>query len=48
VDFGELEAQGGTLVFKDDSSDEPSATLYENLKQPGALLYDFSWVDERL
>ena len=45
VDFGALEAQGDTFVFKDDSSDEPSEALYENLKQAGP--YDFSWVDER-
>jgi len=45
VDFGALEAQGDVFVFNDDSSDEPSKTLYENLKQPGPL-YDFSWVDE--
>jgi len=43
VDFGALEAQGDVFVFKDDSSDQPSANLYDNLKQAGPL-YDFSWV----
>jgi len=43
VDFGALEAQGAVFVFKDDSSDQPSAELYANLKQAGPL-YDFSWV----
>jgi hypothetical protein len=45
VDFGALEAQGGVFVFKDDASDEPSATLYQNLKQVGPL-YDLSWVTQ--
>jgi hypothetical protein len=44
VDFGALEAEGDVFVFKDDSSDEPSKTLYENLTQAGPM-YDFSWVD---
>lgn len=43
VDFGALEFDGELFVFKDDSSDQPSANLYNNLKQGGAL-YDFSWV----
>jgi hypothetical protein len=43
VDFGALEARGDVYVFKDDSSDQPSANLYNNLKQAGPL-YDFSWV----
>lgn len=43
VDFGALEAQGDVFVFKDDSSDQPSANLYNNLKQAGPL-YGFSWV----
>jgi len=43
VDFGALEPEGAVFVFKDDSSDQPSATLYDNLKQPGPL-YDISWV----
>jgi hypothetical protein len=43
VDFGALEEQGAVFVFKDDSSDQPSAKLYDNLKQAGPL-YDFSWV----
>jgi len=43
VDFGALEAQGNVYVFKDDSSDEPSAQLYQNLTQDSGL-YDFSWV----
>jgi hypothetical protein len=42
VDFGALEAEGDVFVFKDDSSDQPSANLYNNLKQAGPL-YDFSW-----
>ncbi len=45
VDFGALESDGDVFVFKDDSSDQPSANLYNNLKQAGAL-YDFSWVAE--
>ena len=45
VDFGGLEAEGDVFVFKDDSSDQPSANLYNNLKQAGSL-YDFSWVAE--
>jgi len=43
VDFGALESDGERFVFKDDSSDQPSANLYDNLKQAGPL-YDFSWV----
>ena len=45
VDFGELESNGDVFVFQDDSSDQPSANLYNNLKQAGDL-YDFSWVDQ--
>jgi hypothetical protein len=45
VDFGALEAKGDVYVFKDDSSDQPSANLYNNLKQAGPL-YEFSWVSE--
>lgn len=45
VDFGALEARGDVYVFKDDSSDQPSANLYNNLKQAGPL-YDFSWVEQ--
>jgi len=45
VDFGTLEADGDVFVFKDDSSDPPSANLYENLKQAGDS-YEFSWVAE--
>lgn len=43
VDFGALEANGDHFSFKDDSSDQPSANLYNNLRQGGAL-YEFSWV----
>lgn len=43
VDFGALEAEGAVFAFKDDSSDQASAQLYDNLKQAGPL-YDFSWV----
>jgi len=43
VDFGALEAQGDVFIFQDDASDQPSANLYNNLKQAGPL-YDFSWV----
>lgn len=46
VDFGALEAQGDVFVFKDDSSDQPSANLYNNLKQAGPL-YEFTWVAGR-
>jgi hypothetical protein len=42
VDFGALQAEGTVFVFKDDSSDQPSAKLYANLRQAGPL-YDFSW-----
>ena len=45
VDFGALESKGDVFVFKDDSSDQPSANLYNNLKQAGEM-YDFSWVDQ--
>ena len=45
VDFGALEAEGDVFVFKDDSSDQPSATLYENLKQAGDS-YEVSWLAE--
>ena len=45
VDFGALESDGDTFVFKDDSSDQPSANLYQNLTQAGKL-YDLSWVDQ--
>jgi len=45
VDVGALEANGEVFVFKDDSSDQPSANLYNNLKQAGEL-YDFSWSAE--
>ncbi len=44
VDFGALAAEGDVFVFKDDSSDEPSKNLYENLKQAGPL-YEFSWLE---
>ncbi len=44
VDFGALQQQGELFVFQDDSSDQPSANLYNNLKQAGPL-YDFSWVE---
>jgi hypothetical protein len=45
VDMGALEANGDVFVFKDDSTDQPSANLYNNLKQAGEL-YDFSWASE--
>jgi len=45
VDFGALQAEGEMFVFQDDSSDQPSANLYNNLKQAG-LLYDFSWAEQ--
>ncbi len=43
VDFGALESDGERFVFRDDSSDQPSANLYANLMQTGDL-YQFSWV----
>ncbi|HET7545228.1 MAG TPA: hypothetical protein VFK05_35425 [Polyangiaceae bacterium] len=46
VDFAALSLEGDVFVFKDDASDEPSRTLYENLTQPGPL-YAFSWLDEQ-
>ena len=45
VDFGALQQEGDLFVFRDDSSDQPSANLYNNLKQAGPL-YEFSWVDQ--
>jgi hypothetical protein len=42
VDIGALEKNGDVYAFKDDSSDQPSANLYNNLKQAGEL-YEFSW-----
>jgi hypothetical protein len=45
VDLGALEKNGEVYVFKDDSSDQPSANLYNNLKQAGEL-YEFSWAAE--
>ena len=42
VDFGALAADGDHFSFRDDSSDQPSANLYNNLKQGGGL-YAFSW-----
>lgn len=44
VDFGALEPVGERFVFQDDSSDQPSTNLYNNLKQGGDL-YVFNWVD---
>lgn len=45
VDFGALSPNdaGDGFSFKDDSSDQPSANLYNNLRQGGSL-YSFSWV----
>jgi hypothetical protein len=45
VDFGALAADGDHFSFQDDSSDQPSANLYNNLKAGGGgSLYAFSWV----
>jgi len=51
VDFGALSADGDHYSFKDDSSDQPSANLYNNLKaggnesrSPSPSLYAFTWV----
>jgi hypothetical protein len=47
VDFGALAlaADGTHFSFKDDSSDQPSANLYNNLKAGGpSSPYAFSWV----
>jgi len=44
VDFGALESDGDVFVFRDDSSDQPSANLYHNLTQASDM-YGFSWVD---
>jgi hypothetical protein len=44
VDFGALAADGDLFVFKDDSSDQPSRVLYDNLKHTDP--YDLSWVAE--
>ncbi|HEX3775597.1 MAG TPA: hypothetical protein VHV51_14090 [Polyangiaceae bacterium] len=45
VDFGALTLgpDGVNFVFADDSSDQPSANLYQNLRASGGL-YTFSWV----
>ncbi len=43
VDFSALASDGDHYVFQDDSSDQPSANLYANLRQTGDL-YTFSWV----
>jgi hypothetical protein len=47
VDFGALTlAIGGqTYEFSDDSSDQPSANLYQNLHAAGGL-YTFSWAND--
>lgn len=48
VDFGALTlgSDGAHFSFKDDSSDQPSANLYNNLKAGGAgSPYSFSWVE---
>ena len=45
VDFGALAADSDGFVFKDDSSDQPSANLFNNLTQGGDL-YTFSWEPE--
>lgn len=44
VDFGALSLDSAqqTYAFKDDSSDQPSANLYQNLRSAGGL-YSFSW-----
>jgi len=44
VDFSALEAAGEGFAFRDDSSDQPSANLYNNLTQGGDL-YSFTWVN---
>jgi hypothetical protein len=47
VDFGALAptSDGSSFAFADDSSDQPSANLYSNLKAGGGgSLYAFSWV----
>ncbi|MEO6598942.1 MAG: hypothetical protein ABIQ16_03655 [Polyangiaceae bacterium] len=48
VDFGALSpdtAFGDHFSFRDDSNDQPSANLYDNLKTgKGGDLYTFSWV----
>jgi len=44
VDFGALglSADGKTYAFRDDSSDQPSVNLYQNLHAASSL-YSFSW-----
>src|SRR5450432_2886562 len=43
VDFAALTApDGANFAFSDDSSDQPSVNLYENLRSAGGL-YGFSW-----
>jgi hypothetical protein len=51
VDFGALTlaGDGAHFSFKDDSSDQPSANLYNNLKaggsgSPSPSLYAFEWL----
>jgi hypothetical protein len=47
VDFGALRAasNGTSYAFSDDSSDQPSANLYQNLMSAGDL-YSFSWAND--
>lgn len=42
VDFGVVAAKGSTYKFPDDSSDQPSRNLYQNLHSSAP--YEFSWV----
>jgi hypothetical protein len=45
VDFGALASDGDHFSFADDSSDQPSSNLYNNLKSGGnGSPYAFSWV----
>lgn len=48
VDFSALSlgADGNTYVFQDDSSDQPSANLYANLRAAAGSTYAFSWVSD--
>ena len=41
VDFGALQNNGASFIFHDDSSDRPSANLYNNLRDGAS--YQFTW-----
>jgi len=46
VDFAALAPSSSGYAFSDDSSDQPSANLYQNLRAAGGV-YTFSWIGPR-